>query len=245
MSFTSGASRNLLANRGTLGCTSRVGDVKTLSTSAMSFAPLRASSPASASTSRSSRSSSSSSPSPSSSSSPSTSNTAAKTLPTSDSLKYSLPWNRYLQLRKQRRVAGIVTTVPTTFLAALSSGSYFLTQEIDPTNTIAGIDPVYVYALLTLSCTGLGYLIGPTVGSSIWSLFHSKHKKEIESKDQDFYQHISAMRVDPSRQTMQNRLPDHYGEKIGSIEDYRQWLRDQAAFKRKAAHGVSDDEKSM
>lgn len=66
-----------------------------------------------------------------------------------------LPWERYLNLRKQRRLAGMVTTIPSTILAAAASGSYFLTQEIDPTSSpIAGVDPVYVYALLTLGCTG-------------------------------------------------------------------------------------------
>lgn len=58
-------------------------------------------------------------------------------------------------MRKQRRIAGMITTVPSTILAGVTSGSYFLTQEIDPTSSpIAGIDPVYVYALLTLGCTG-------------------------------------------------------------------------------------------
>lgn len=66
-----------------------------------------------------------------------------------------LTWERYLNLRKQRRLAGMVTTIPSTALAAAASGSFFLTQEIDPTSSpIAGIDPVYVYALLTLGCTG-------------------------------------------------------------------------------------------
>lgn len=66
-----------------------------------------------------------------------------------------LPWDRYLNMRKQRRIAGMITTVPSTILAGVTSGSYFLTQEIDPTSSpIAGIDPVYVYALLTLGCTG-------------------------------------------------------------------------------------------
>jgi mitochondrial import inner membrane translocase subunit TIM23 len=78
--------------------------------------------------------------------------------PLSDSEKgvAYLTWERYLNLRKQRRLAGMVTTVPSTILAAAASGSYFLTQEIDPTSSpIAGIDPVYVYALLTLGCTGM------------------------------------------------------------------------------------------
>ncbi|PWN31251.1 mitochondrial import protein Pam17, partial [Meira miltonrushii] len=153
-----------------------------------------------------------------------------------------LTWDRYLNLRKQRRLAGMVTTVPSTILAAAASGSYFLTQEIDPTSSpIAGVDPVYVYALLTLGCTGLGYLLGPSLGSGVWSLFHGKNRKQIEEKDKLFFEHITKQRVDPSRQTMQNRLPDYYGEKIGSIKDYRQWLRDQSTFRRKAAHGVDDD----
>lgn len=75
--------------------------------------------------------------------------------PTNSEQGAHLTWDRYLNLRKQRRLAGMVTTVPSTILAAAASGSYFLTQEIDPTSSpIAGIDPVYVYALLTLGCTG-------------------------------------------------------------------------------------------
>lgn len=90
---------------------------------------------------------------------------------------------------------------------------------------------------------GLGYLLGPSLGSGVWSLFYGKNRKQIEEKDKLFFEHITKQRVDPSRQTMQNRLPDYYGEKIGSIRDYRQWLRDQSTFRRKAAHGVEDDEK--
>jgi hypothetical protein len=30
------------------------------------------------------------------------------------------------------------------------------------------------------------------------------------------------------------QVPDYYGEKIGSMKGYRQWLRDQATYRRKA-----------
>lgn len=63
-------------------------------------------------------------------------------------------WDRYLSLRKQKRIAGLVTTIPTTFLAAAGAGSYFLTQEIDPSQAIMGIDPAYVFGLATIGCTG-------------------------------------------------------------------------------------------
>ncbi|CBQ73742.1 conserved hypothetical protein [Sporisorium reilianum SRZ2] len=152
-----------------------------------------------------------------------------------------LSWDQYLQLRRSRRLAGMVTTIPTTLLAGAAAGSYFLTLEIDPSNTIAGLDPIYINAGLTLACTGLGWLTGPTVGTSIWGLLHRKNAHQIAQKDHDFYEHIKRNRVDPTRQSVQNPVPDYYGEKIGSIKQYRQWLRDQAAFRRKAAHGLEQD----
>lgn len=140
-----------------------------------------------------------------------------------------LSWDKYLQLRRSRRLAGMVTTIPTTLLAGAAAGSYFLTLEIDPSNTIAGLDPIYINAGLTLACTGLGWLTGPTVGNSIWGLLHRKNAKQIAEKDHDFYEHIKRNRVDPTRQSVQNPVPDYYGEKIGSIKQYRQWLRDQVS----------------
>ncbi|KAJ1026182.1 hypothetical protein NDA18_003841 [Ustilago nuda] len=169
---------------------------------------------------------------------PSTSTTS--TTPTPSNID-CLSWGKYLQLRRSRRLAGMVTTIPTTFLAGAAAGSYFLTLEIDPSNSIAGLDPIYINAGLTLACTGLGWLTGPTVGASIWALLHRKNAKQIAQKDHDFYEHIKRNRVDPTRQSVQNPVPDYYGEKIGSIKQYRQWLRDQAAFRRKAAHGLEQD----
>ncbi|GAC75079.1 hypothetical protein PANT_14c00026 [Moesziomyces antarcticus T-34] len=161
--------------------------------------------------------------------------------PPSSSSAGNLSWDNYLQLRRSRRLAGMVTTIPTTLLAGAAAGSYFLTLEIDPSNTIAGLDPIYINAGLTLACTGLGWLTGPTVGTAIWGLLHRKNAKQIAHKDHDFYEHIKRNRVDPTRQSVQNPVPDYYGEKIGSIKQYRQWLRDQAAFRRKAAHGLEQD----
>lgn len=79
----------------------------------------------------------------------------------------------------------------------------------------------------TLACTGLGWLIGPSVGTAVWSLMHRSKAAQIAQRDHEFYQHIRRMRVDPTRQVVHNPVPDYYGEKIGSIKQYRQWLRDQ------------------
>ncbi len=89
--------------------------------------------------------------------------------------------------------------------------------------------------------TGAGWLVGPSVGSFFWSLAHSSKMPAYRLKDAAFYAHIKRNRVDPSRQSMQNPVGDWHGEKIGSIKQYRQWLRDQAVYRRKASHGLKED----
>jgi len=44
---------------------------------------------------------------------------------------------------------------------------------------------------------------------------------------------IRKYRVDPTTSSMQNPVPDYYGEKITSVLGYRNWLRDQRAFNKK------------
>ncbi|KAL8671442.1 MAG: hypothetical protein Q9168_004048, partial [Polycauliona sp. 1 TL-2023] len=52
-------------------------------------------------------------------------------------------------------------------------------------------------------------------------------------KEKDFYARIKKHRVDPSLASISNPLPDYYGEKIGSVTDFRTWLKDQRAYNRK------------
>ena len=52
-------------------------------------------------------------------------------------------------------------------------------------------------------------------------------------KEKDFFTRIRRYRVDPTTSSMQNPVPDYYGEKITSVLGYRNWLRDQRAFNKK------------
>lgn len=52
-------------------------------------------------------------------------------------------------------------------------------------------------------------------------------------KEKEFYNRVKKFRVDPSASSMANPVPDYYGEKISSVSDYRQWLKDQRAFNKK------------
>ncbi|KAL7425195.1 TIM23 complex component [Cryptotrichosporon argae] len=156
--------------------------------------------------------------------------------------KLPLTWPHYLSLRRQRRLWSTITTVPTTAAGLVLGGGYFAGLEADPTQTIMGIEPMYVYAGATLGCMALGYLVGPSLGSSLFSLTHPKLTRgspaPLQIMDREFFHRIRARRVDPSFQSVNNPAPDFYGEKITSLATYRRWLRDQAAYKRKAMHGV-------
>ena len=52
-------------------------------------------------------------------------------------------------------------------------------------------------------------------------------------KEKDFFARIKKHRVDPSSQSMSNPVPDYYGEKIGSVAQFRNWMKDQRAFNKK------------
>jgi hypothetical protein len=61
------------------------------------------------------------------------------------------------------------------------------------------------------SVLGLGSLIGPTIGSSLWRLTHRRTMTLIDTRERDFYQRIAKNRVDPSYQSPTNPIPDFYG----------------------------------
>ncbi|WWD20335.1 presequence translocated-associated motor subunit PAM17, mitochondrial [Kwoniella shandongensis] len=175
---------------------------------------------------------------PASSTTVSSSSTSSTPLP--------LTWPNYLSLRRQRRLWSTLTTVPSTLTGLTLGGGYFASLEADPTQLIMGVEPMFVYGGATFGCMALGYLVGPTIGSFLFSLTHPSVSRgnppALEVMDREFYHRIKRNRADPRFQSVQNIVPDFYGEKIVSLSTYRRWLRDQAVYKRKAMHGVPSEE---
>ncbi|KIK44542.1 hypothetical protein CY34DRAFT_802521 [Suillus luteus UH-Slu-Lm8-n1] len=152
----------------------------------------------------------------------------------SEAEQQNLTWPEYLEIRKSKRKWETAATIPACILGLVGGLAYFGSLESDATKPIMGIDPLFFYGGCTVSCMGLGYLIGPTIGAAGWRMTHQRAMNLIEAKDREFHQHIVKNRVDPTAQSATNPVPDFYGEKIGSLHQYRQWLRDQARFRRKA-----------
>lgn len=84
----------------------------------------------------------------------------------------------------------------------------------------------------------MGWMVGPFLGAGVWKWRNKDVVREVEIKEKEFFKRIKKHRVDPAGSSMQNPVPDYYGEKIASVQDYRRWLKDQRAFNKKRAASI-------
>ncbi|KAK4210300.1 mitochondrial import protein Pam17-domain-containing protein [Rhypophila decipiens] len=144
-----------------------------------------------------------------------------------------LDWNTFFKLRKTRRNWQLAFS----FVSALGAGataSILLTSGVaDSLVSQVPLDPFIALGLMVFGFTGLGWLVGPSLGSTVFNLMNKSTKAQMAIKESQFFARIKKHRVDPSSSSMGNPVPDFYGEKISSVAGYRQWLKDQRAFNRK------------
>ncbi|KAJ3473894.1 hypothetical protein NLG97_g10080 [Lecanicillium saksenae] len=95
------------------------------------------------------------------------------------------------------------------------------------------LDPFITLGLATLCAGGLGWLIGPILGSQVFYLLNRRYKTQMLQKESEFLTRVKKHRSDPTQSSTSNPVPDFYGEKISSVAGYRRWLKDQRAFNRK------------
>ena len=146
----------------------------------------------------------------------------------------SLTWKEFFNLRKQQRRINVVSSGFTALLGCNLSWAYLSNMEIDPTQMILGFDPLVVVSAGLMASGALGYLFGPLIGTQVFNLKNNKTLNDFSTKNKEFLEHIIKNRVDASSQSFSNPVPDYYGEKIGSMKEYRQWLRDCHSYARKA-----------
>ncbi|QLL33755.1 hypothetical protein HG536_0F00800 [Torulaspora globosa] len=145
-----------------------------------------------------------------------------------------LTWIDFFKMRRQQRRINVGSSVFTAFLGCNASWAYLSTMQIDPTQTLLGFDPLMVITAGIAASGALGYLLGPLVGSQIFQMLNRRRLPGFDIKNKEFLKKVIENRVDASSQSFSNPVPDYYGEKIGSIGEYRQWLRDCHAYRRKA-----------
>ncbi|MCJ1242186.1 TIM23 complex component [Varicellaria rhodocarpa] len=145
-----------------------------------------------------------------------------------------LTWSTFLHLRKKKRHYNLASSILTSFSTTIA-GMYILSQQdIERLGTqVLGLDPIIFVGVVTIACGAVGWLIGPFAGGAVFAMRWRGWRGEMAAKEKEFYQRIKRYRADPSSQSVNNPVPDYYGEKVDSIMGYRRWLKDQRAFMRK------------
>ncbi|EEP81212.1 presequence translocated-associated motor subunit pam-17 [Uncinocarpus reesii 1704] len=150
-----------------------------------------------------------------------------------------LDWNSFFTLRASRRKYSLVSSILASLTTTAAGAQVIASQNFEALGAqIMGFDPFIVLGLTTIACGAVGWLAGPVLGNSVWGLVYRKYKGAVVVKEKEFYDRIKRFRVDPSANSFANPVPDYYGEKIGSVQGYRQWLKDQRAYNRKKRNFV-------
>ncbi|ORY62480.1 mitochondrial import protein Pam17 [Pseudomassariella vexata] len=144
----------------------------------------------------------------------------------------NLDWNTFFKLRKTRRRFQLVCSLGTMAIGGSMAGLILVNMDLEYLGKIP-LDPFITLGLMTMSCAALGWLAGPSLGSVIFYSVQKGVKKPMAVKEAEFFARIKKNRVDPSVSSVGNPVPDYYGEKISSVSGYRQWLKDQRAFRKK------------
>ncbi|KAL0254730.1 TIM23 complex component [Diplodia seriata] len=166
----------------------------------------------------------------------STTNSSSSAPTSSANAADTLTWNRFLALRKTRRRLSLLCSIAAAIASTAVGLNVLLANDIDSLGAqTLGLDPIIVMGLGTVACGCVGWLLGPAIGDGLFRIAYRRIGKQIVEKEKQFFQRIKKFRVDPTQSSLNNPVPDFYGEKIGSVADYRRWLKDQRAFNLKTS----------
>ncbi|KAL4866095.1 hypothetical protein BDV12DRAFT_173498 [Aspergillus spectabilis] len=151
-----------------------------------------------------------------------------------------LDWNSFFKLRASRRRYTLASSIGSSGVSTVVGVQVLSSQNLENLGAqVMGLDPFIVLGMATAACGAVGWLVGPFLGNAIWGIVNGKYKKAVAVKEKEFFDRIKRYRVDPSSNSIANPVPDYYGEKIGSVQGYRQWLKDQRAYNRKRRNFIA------
>ncbi|PLN75249.1 Pam17-domain-containing protein [Aspergillus taichungensis] len=154
--------------------------------------------------------------------------------PVAREISKQLDWNSFFKLRASRRRYSLASSVATSLASTVVGVQFLSTQDLESLGAqVMGLDPFIVLGMATAACGAAGWLVGPFVGNGVWGLVNRRFQQSFAIKEKEFFDRIKRFRVDPSSNSIANPVPDYYGEKIGSVQGYRQWLKDQRVYNRK------------
>jgi mitochondrial import inner membrane translocase subunit TIM23 len=118
-----------------------------------------------------------------------------------------LDWNTFFRLRRKRRLFQLTSSVTTSAMGFVSGASLITSSNMDALVSQLPLDPFISLGLMTFTCAGAGWLVGPIVGTGIFNLQNRKFRSQMDKKEKEFYRRIKQYRVDPSASSMANPVP--------------------------------------
>lgn len=141
-------------------------------------------------------------------------------------------WNDFFVSRKRLRwMQRLLGGLPTSFAFLTAESAALAMPVFNPTAPIFGLDPMLVIGAGTLFGTTAAFICG---GSAFrfwhrwwWPAWHGRFT-EMES---DFARRVCRYRANVPPNPTQLTGTDFYGERVGSVADYRRWIRQQLNLK--------------
>ncbi|KAJ2560033.1 TIM23 complex component [Coemansia sp. RSA 1933] len=158
--------------------------------------------------------------------------------------KIELNWEDFFYMRRNRRQWARVAAVPSGLMGLVAGAAFFASVRVGPNEMIFGFDPILVFCGATLGCMLVGFGMGPITSKAYFRFVSPGMERALERKEQEFFKHIEANRSDPIYSSVNNPLPDYYGEKIISLSGYRHWLRKQREHERKGTFKLGQKTKN-
>lgn len=82
-----------------------------------------------------------------------------------------------------------------------------LSSNVEAITSQFPIDPFFSLGLITASAGGLGWLMGPVLGTALFNARNKKVRGQMDEKAKEFYYRVKKYRVDPAGASASNPVP--------------------------------------
>jgi len=86
-----------------------------------------------------------------------------------------LDWNTFFQLRKSRRRLQLGSSIATSVASMVGGAQGLAMSDMDAIVGQIPLDPFITLGLITFGCGGMGWLLGPIVGTGIFNMMNRKY----------------------------------------------------------------------
>lgn len=141
-----------------------------------------------------------------------------------------MPFQQYRKLKQSLKVKARLTGIPAGLLGMATSSAINISlnprmfemtpEEVKP---ILGMDPILFSVLCGMGSGVVGYMVGANLFTKLWALIYRKDHQNLQKRENDFLQRLQKHRFSE----FNKYDDDYYGDKVTTLSDYRQWVRQQ------------------